>query len=1453
MRLSPDAPRSVAPGPFPRRFRLCAVLLALVLVGASAPAAWGQTTYYVDGDAGNDGSTGETWASAFATLTKALDAATGSDQIWIAQGTYYPDEGPGVTDDDRSASFTVTGVQDGLEIYGGFENGDAFTDRSPADHPVILSGDVNGDGGAPFNSYHIVLMDGGASIGSDIDANITSATVLSGVTITGGRANGTGFDIEGGGLYCDGSGSGNACSPTLTHVTFIGNQAQYKGGAIYNNGAFSGTSSPTIANAVFSGNESLNTGGAIHNDGTSSPTITNALFAGNTAGISGGAIYNYRDPLGTSRLTLTNATFTGNTASGQGGAMYSVGMDGTNGPAITNTIFYDNAAPSGGDALHNKDVVPTVAHSLIEGGVNGDGVGGNANIDNGNNLDADPRFVDSTDADGPDDTFATADDGFVLTENSPAVDAGDSTALSAPTDITGAVRVQDATVDLGAYEFSASVTYYVDGTGGHDGNDGTSWASAFATLPQALGVAGGGDTIYIAQGTYTPGPDRSDSFTITGNQYRLKIYGGFEAGDAFADRSPADHPTILSGDIGTPGDPSDNSYHVVVVDGGTGIGPDIGANITGATVLSGVTITGGNANGAAPDNRGGGLFCDGEGPGNACSPTLKNITFSDNAAEDGGAIYNNGYDGTSSPTILRAVFADNTAENNGGALYNDGTRSYFPTVSSPTITNALFAGNAAGGNGGALYNDGGLGGTSSPPITNATFAGNTAEEDGGAIYNNGGEAATTITNTVLYGNAATGNGDEIYNDAVSAYLAYSLIDGGVNGDGVAGTINIDIGNNLDADPLFVDPADADGPDDTFATADDGLRLTESSPAVDAGDSGALAEATDLAGADRVRNGTVDLGAYELAPPVTYHVDGSSGHDSNDGTGWASAFATLTQALGVAGGTDQIWVAQGTYTPGPDRSDSFTITGPQDGLRIYGGFEAGDAFADRHPADHPVILSGDIGTPGDPSDNSYHVVIMDAGNRIGPDIGANITGATVLSGVTITGGNANGSPPDIAGGGLFCDGEGPGNACSPTLKNITFSDNAAEEGGAVYNSGFFGGTSSPAILNVVFSGNTATNNGGALYNVSFSEGTSSPTITNVTFVGNTAANNGGAMYNYGAFGGTSIPAVTNTILWGNAATNEGDEVYNLDATATVAYSLIEGGVNGEGVAGEANTDAGNNLVADPLFARPGDPDGPDGTFATADDGLRLTEGSPALNAGDSTALSAPTDITGAVRVQGATVDLGAYEGTDGVIPVELTRLTATPDAGGVLLEWTTAAETQNAGFEVERQSVGEGNTSSNAASGDAASGDAASGDWTTVGFVEGAGTTTEAQAYRFRAEGLPVGTHRFRLRQLDADGTATLSAPVAATVRLAEAYRVTAPAPNPAVSGATMRLAVREAQPVRVAVYDVLGREVRVVFDGPMSAQQPTTLRIGEGLPAGQYFVRAVGERFSATERLTIVR
>ncbi|WP_169577894.1 LamG-like jellyroll fold domain-containing protein [Salisaeta longa] len=187
-----------------------------------------------------------------------------------------------------------------------------------------------------------------------------------------------------------------------------------------------------------------------------------------------------------------------------------------------------------------------------------------------------------------------------------------------------------------------------------------------------------------------------------------------------------------------------------------------------------------------------------------------------------------------------------------------------------------------------------------------------------------------------------------------------------------------------------------------------------------------------------------------------------------------------------------------------------------------------------------------------------------------------------------------------------------------------------------------------------------------------------------------------------------------------------------------------------------------------------------------------------------------------------------------LPVELTAFTATRDGEGALLEWTTASEQNNAGFEIQRRS-GETET------------------WTALGFVEGAGTTQEAQTYRFRVEDLPVGTHRFRLKQTDTDGSAHYSDVVALDVTMAEAYRLVAPHPNPAPDGATLRLSVAQSQQVRIAVYDLLGREVATAFRGTVPAQTERSIRIGDGLPSGSYFIRVTGEQFSATERLTVVQ
>jgi CSLREA domain-containing protein len=188
-----------------------------------------------------------------------------------------------------------------------------------------------------------------------------------------------------------------------------------------------------------------------------------------------------------------------------------------------------------------------------------------------------------------------------------------------------------------------------------------------------------------------------------------------------------------------------------------------------------------------------------------------------------------------------------------------------------------------------------------------------------------------------------------------------------------------------------------------------------------------------------------------------------------------------------------------------------------------------------------------------------------------------------------------------------------------------------------------------------------------------------------------------------------------------------------------------------------------------------------------------------------------------------------------LPVELISFKATQGGNGVVrLTWKTASETNNAGFDVEHK-TGEQSFSE-------------------LGFVDGAGRTTEVQQYSFRAESLDPGTHVFRLRQVDLDGTATYSDEVEVTLTMTEAYVLRAPYPNPAHEQATIDIAVREAQPVTVTLYNALGQRVRTVFDGTLPASTPRSLQLdGARLSSGLYVVRMTAPSFHATETVTFVK
>ncbi|PSQ76299.1 MAG: hypothetical protein BRD35_06665 [Bacteroidetes bacterium QH_7_62_13] len=197
-----------------------------------------------------------------------------------------------------------------------------------------------------------------------------------------------------------------------------------------------------------------------------------------------------------------------------------------------------------------------------------------------------------------------------------------------------------------------------------------------------------------------------------------------------------------------------------------------------------------------------------------------------------------------------------------------------------------------------------------------------------------------------------------------------------------------------------------------------------------------------------------------------------------------------------------------------------------------------------------------------------------------------------------------------------------------------------------------------------------------------------------------------------------------------------------------------------------------------------------------------------------------------------------------LPVELANLEARRANDRAVVRWQTASETNNAGFEVQYQRRSAKDTAAALSASD----------WTTLGFVDGAGTTTQGESYRFETDALDYGRHAFRLKQVDADGTETPTEPVEVRVRLDDAFAVETPYPNPATERATLPVTVRERQDVTVEVYDLLGRRVRVVQDRKIEEQQTTRISIPlRSLSSGSYFVRVRGETFTATRRLSVVR
>jgi hypothetical protein len=177
---------------------------------------------------------------------------------------------------------------------------------------------------------------------------------------------------------------------------------------------------------------------------------------------------------------------------------------------------------------------------------------------------------------------------------------------------------------------------------------------------------------------------------------------------------------------------------------------------------------------------------------------------------------------------------------------------------------------------------------------------------------------------------------------------------------------------------------------------------------------------------------IAVGGQDVAGQGVVRYVKSNGAASGACGSWAAA-CTLDYAMSQAVAGDELWLMKGVYTPtvGAGPTSSFTLTS---GVALYGGFAGTETLrAQRNYTMHEVILTGDIGVPGNTNDNTYHVVTA-----------MNVNANTVVDGVTIRHGNATGSSSATQnGGGMYIY------SGDLIVANVIFTSNTAQYGGGLW--------------------------------------------------------------------------------------------------------------------------------------------------------------------------------------------------------------------------------------------------------------------------------------------------------------------------------------------------------------------------------------------------------------------
>ncbi|HRP92386.1 MAG TPA: T9SS type A sorting domain-containing protein, partial [Ignavibacteriaceae bacterium] len=187
----------------------------------------------------------------------------------------------------------------------------------------------------------------------------------------------------------------------------------------------------------------------------------------------------------------------------------------------------------------------------------------------------------------------------------------------------------------------------------------------------------------------------------------------------------------------------------------------------------------------------------------------------------------------------------------------------------------------------------------------------------------------------------------------------------------------------------------------------------------------------------------------------------------------------------------------------------------------------------------------------------------------------------------------------------------------------------------------------------------------------------------------------------------------------------------------------------------------------------------------------------------------------------------------IIPVELTAFSATVNKNDVRLDWTTATELNNLGFEIQRKDK-EGNFES-------------------LGFINGKGTTTETNEYSFVDIKVDAGNYTYRLMQKDYDGTFAYSQEVEVEISLPLEYSLEQNYPNPFNPTTTISYSIPSDNFVTIRLYDVLGNEVITLVNEQKQAGKYEMLFNASNIASGVYYYQINSGTFTQTRKLMLLK